>query len=127
MRDTLMNPENGVMTLEQALGKVRGQKLTSVQFVHDYVQFGFEAAGLSAYSHPVIRVAGHDLDWLSPLFRHELCLRIGKPVVDTWVDEKSVSIGFEDGALLVVPIEPDGPSPESLEFGLEGNETTWVA
>jgi hypothetical protein len=124
-----MNPSD--MSLEQALLKARGQKLTSVQFIHDYVQLDFESAdrsaGLNAYAHPTLRVAGHDLNWASALFRHELCMRIGRTVADTWVNEQSVSIGFDDGVLLVVPILGTGSgSPESLEFRIEGISTIWV-
>lgn len=126
-----MDREDNVMSLEEALAKVRGQKLTAVQFIHDYVQFGFESgnlgAGLSAYAHPTIRVAGHELDWSSPLFRHELCLRINRAVVDTWVDEQQISIGFDDGGLLIVPIRgPNSEGLESFELRVEGIKTVWV-
>lgn len=126
-----MDREDGMMSLEEALGKVKGQKLTAVQFIRDYVQFAFESenlgVGLSAYSRPTIRVAGHELDWSSPLFRHELCLRINRTVVDTWVDEQRISIGFDDGGLLIVPIRGnDSEGLESFELRIEGISTIWV-
>ena len=120
--------QSEIVTLKQALEQLKGQKLTTVQFVHDYFQLGFEAAGLTAHRHPKLQVAGGKFGWIDPHFRHELCLLIETVVTATAANDDSVTICFESGARLVLPIDESvGYTPESLEFKLEGNDTTWIA
>jgi hypothetical protein len=115
-------------TLNEALSRLHGEKLTTVQFIHDYVQLGFEVGGLTAHSHPVVRIGDDDLEWPAPVYEHELCQRIGKVVVDTRVNGTEVSLVFDDGVHVNIPIGgPRASSPESLEFSLEGIDMIWIA
>jgi hypothetical protein len=67
------------------LQTIVGERLSSVEFVEDYVQMRFNGATLTAFTQPTVSIDNQTLHWGEPGYRDELCRQIGHPV-------KSVSI-----------------------------------
>src|ERR1051326_2940008 len=109
------------------LDVIRGEALSSVEFVQDYVQLRFDGATLTAYTRPHLSVAGKIFSWGDQGYRDALCAEIGMLVRNTDVEGgKGISIIFEDGAILNISLrDEDYRGPEALEFSTS-NGQPWV-
>jgi len=113
-------------TLADALGKLVGHKLSSVTFVADYIQLGFDGAGMNAYTTPTVTCGSDSLSLGQPGYRDVLCGQIGCRVERTEVDKQRVSIVFESGTEVSISLRDDDyRGPEALEFSLD-KDRVWV-
>jgi len=114
-------------TLADALGKLVGHELSSVTFVRDYVQLGFDGHGLNAYTIPTVTSGSESLSLGQPGYRDSLCRQIGCRVERTEVDDEHVSIIFESGVAVQISLRDDDyRGPEALEFSLDQKRGVWV-
>ena len=113
-------------TLAQALEKIVGSALSSVTFVADYVQFGFDGPGLTSYTLPVVRLGSQRIEFGQPGYRDALCKQISRRVESVEVDDQQVSIFFGEGAAISISLlDKDYTGPEALQFSLN-QERIWV-
>jgi hypothetical protein len=113
-------------TLADALGKLAGNALSSVEFVADYVQLRFDGPSLTAYTSPTVTCGSQTLSLGQPNYRDVLCGQIGRRVERAAIDSQRVSIIFENGPVVSVSLRNDTyQGPEALRFSLDEN-LIWV-
>lgn len=97
---------------------VKGEYLSSVTFVMDYVQLDFCGYRFNMYDWPLVTSNGKPLGHTDTGYRDLLCSFIGRPLKDT--DEfldKGLTLDFGDGCInLPLKVPRDFPSPEVAEF-----------
>jgi len=114
-------------TLSEALGKLVGHVLSSVEFVADYVQLWFDGSCMTAYTLPNVSQGSESLSSGQPGYRDALCRQIGCRVKRTDVGDQQVSIVFESGAAVSISLRDDDyRGPEALEFWLDKKDRVWV-
>lgn len=103
--------------------KIIGQPLGSVEFVQDYVQLRFDGPALTAFTWPMLHVAGMTFRFDEPGYRDRLCGWIGHRVLATAFREAEVlSIRFDDGAEMSISLRPeDRQGPEAGYFTLSAD------
>lgn len=104
--------------------ELRGRPLSSVTFVHDYVQLGFDGLGIKVTNPWTVRTGDINVTSCSPGFRDALCAQIGKIVSSVEIrNADAFIITFDDRSLLSVSLrDADYRSPEALHaFGFLGN------
>ena len=112
--------------LSSAIGQLKGRVLSSVEFVHDYLQLRFDGPCLTAYTHPTIDHTDGRAIWGGPGYRDRLCEQIGATVTDAWANEAEVSIGFDSGTVISVSMNDDDyTGPEAVQFASEDG-SLWV-
>lgn len=98
MTDQVANP----------LEVLQGSQLSSVEFVQDYVQLHFDGPTLTAITHPRVCVMDQPFEWGKRGYRDALCDRIGKLVRHaSTIPEREIKIEFEDGASILISLDPD--------------------
>jgi hypothetical protein len=113
-------------TLADALKNLVARELSSVTFVRDYVQLGFDGAGISAYTMPTVACGSERLSLGQAGYRDGLCRQIGSKVERTEVDSQLVAIVFEDGTVISISLRAeDYRGPEALQFALD-DKCIWV-
>jgi hypothetical protein len=123
MTDTSTHP----MTLADGLHELVGCVLSSVTFVADYVQFGFNGPSLTAYTLPVVSMGSGSIKWGESGYRDALCLQIGRNIERVEADEKHVAIVFQGGSAISISLlDEDYTGPEALQFSLN-HDRWWVA
>jgi hypothetical protein len=101
-----------------ALDKILGEQLSSVEFVHDYVQLHFDGPTLTAFVLPTLDIAGKTSRFGDVGYRDQLCARIGRKVVLAHVVETiGVIVRFDDGVGIIISLKPeDSVGPEAGHF-----------
>ena len=85
-----------------------GEKLSSVTFVMDYVQLGFDGTCLTAYIGPVVTFRGKVFAWGEPGFRDIICERIGAIVRQAEVVENdAIRMSLSDGGVISISLKPE--------------------
>jgi hypothetical protein len=114
---TMTTQENPVSLAEGLKGLV-GRRVSSVEFVQDYVQLRFDGPRLSAYVSPVVDLPAKRLRHDAPGYRDELCARIGRAVVlGEFRDGEGLWRRFDDGVVVEISVrDKDYTGPEALEF-----------
>jgi hypothetical protein len=101
----------------ETLSAIHGARLSSVQFVLDYLILGFDEKGaLTTLVWPETRVGGRALTFGTPGYRDELCGFIGRVVqsVDVTADE-TIVVNFEGKDQLLIPLGADkGPGERAI-------------
>jgi hypothetical protein len=114
-------------SLADALDKLAGRALSSVEFLADYVQLWFDGPCLTAYTSPTVASGPKTLSLDQPGYRDSLCRQIGCRVEHAEVDDRRVSICFEGGATISISLlDDDYRGPEALQFSLD-RDHIWVA
>lgn len=100
---------------EEFFAELRGEKLSAVTFVSDYLQLWFDGPGVNVINPLTVRVGTAAILSWSPGFRDALCGQIGKIVAAVEFREGSaLTIRFEDGSSLAVSLRAgDYTSPEA--------------
>lgn len=100
------------------LQSIVSAKLSSVTFVMDYVQLGFDGPLLTAYVGPRVTVEGRVFVWGKPGFRDALCERIGAIVREAvFVENDAIRIIFSDGGMISISLKPeDSVGPEAAQL-----------
>jgi len=85
------------------LGRVLGARLTSVDFVLDYLILGFDEKGaLTTLVWPEVSVAGNVLKFGMQGYRDRLCDLIGQVVSEVHVaEDETIAISFGDKRLRI--------------------------
>ena len=113
-------------TLADGLEKIVGEKLSSVEFVMDYVQFRFSGPVLSAFTQPTVTRGHETKTWGEAGYADALCKQIGRRVERTAVNDEHVSIAYENGTLVLISLRDDDyRGPEALKFSLD-KDHVWV-
>ncbi|MCB9682049.1 MAG: hypothetical protein H6733_11345 [Alphaproteobacteria bacterium] len=102
-----------------------GRSLSSVEFVHDYVQLRFDGPCLTAYVWPSLHVGGVTLCVDDTGYRDALVGRIGAGVVAASVEpDVAISIEFDDGWTVRVSLRAEdyGVGPEAAVLSGERGE-----
>jgi hypothetical protein len=114
-------------TLAEALRELVGRVLSSVGFVADYVQLGFDGPGMNAFTAPTVARGSESLSLGQPGYRDGLCGQIGHGVESTEVNDRQVSIIFDNQVTISISLRDDDyGGPEALEFSLAPNDQIWV-
>lgn len=115
-------------TLNEALQKVVGTRVLSVDFVEDYVQLGWAISFLTAYMMPTIDTAGVKYNKESPEFHQVMCQLEGQLLERAEVaGDNAVTFLFASGTFLSISLRDDDyVGPEALLYQEIGG-LLWVA
>lgn len=91
---------------EKALSKLVGARLTSIQFVMDYLILGFDERGaLTTLVWPEIFNENKKTTFGTTGYRDKLCSLIEKPLQNaTMESDETISLGFENGTEIRIPL-----------------------
>jgi hypothetical protein len=93
------------------------EDLSSVVFVMDYAQFGFNGASLTSFVWPIVHHGEKALSEAEPGYRDALCRLIGLTVLDVAEDAESLTLDFGKGVSLSISLRPeDAVGPENATF-----------
>jgi hypothetical protein len=116
-------------TVEQALQVLIGKQLSSVEFVHDYVQIRFDGHCLTIYSSAhTIAANGFFLRWGQPGYRDALINLITHTVREIeMVRLEQLSLTFDDDSVWSLSFrDSDFRGPEVLMLTDESNKSLFV-
>lgn len=101
-----------------SLDALRGEPLSGVAFVQDYVEFHFDGKILRALTHASISLKSHTFTFPDEGSRDALCSLIGRGVERVDVHEEDrIEVAFDDGSVLRVPLgSADRSGPEAAHF-----------
>ena len=107
-----------VMTNSDPFQAIIGEQLSSITFVRDYWQFGFDGIGVTALTRIDVRTKVAALRDGDDQFRNALCEQIGKTVKDvTFVRSEALTIIFGDQSSISVSLKwKDYRGPEALHL-----------
>tara|TARA_R110000823_G_scaffold216426_1_gene345983 strand:+ start:820 stop:1155 length:336 start_codon:yes stop_codon:yes gene_type:complete len=97
--------------------KLKGEQLSAVTFVQDYLQLHFDGPLLNVYS-PLTISSGENKEtsW-SPNFRNALCAQIAKQVTQVELAETYLRLTFSDQSSVSISLaENDYTGPEAVYF-----------
>ena len=97
-------------------GELRGEQLSAVTFVQDYLQLWFDGPGINVTNPLTVTARESRITSWKPGFRDLLCAQIAK-IVDTveYRAEDALAIRFVDGSQLSVSLRrEDYTSPEAF-------------
>jgi hypothetical protein len=102
-----MTQEQRQESARKLLLEIRGARLTSVQFVLDYLILGFDAKGaLTTLVWPEITSRGETLSFGMQGYRDRLCDLIAKVVENVKVsDDEIIEIALEDGSRIEIRLQ----------------------
>jgi hypothetical protein len=91
---------------EEAIARLIGARLTSVQFILNYLILGFDEKGaLTTLVWPEIHYERRTMTFGTQGYRDELCSLIEKVVKNVTMEvDETISIDFEDGIELRIPL-----------------------
>ena len=97
------------------LDELRGEQLSAVTFVQDYLQLWFDGPGINVTNPLTVRTSATTITSWQPGFRDLLCKQIAKVVVAVERRQgEALSVNFEDGSALSISLrEEDYSSPEA--------------
>jgi len=106
-RHFTMTQEQRQESARKLLLEIRGARLTSVQFVLDYLILGFDAKGaLTTLVWPEITSRGETLSFGMQGYRDRLCDLIAKVVENVKVsDDEIIEIALEDGSRIEIRLQ----------------------
>jgi hypothetical protein len=96
--------------------RLRGEQLSSVTFVQDYLQLAFDGPALSVFTPVSVRSSSITAASGDGNFRNALCGQIAKIVADvTLYSGDALTIRFEDGSQIEISLKPDAyTGPEAF-------------
>ena len=107
----------GQMTLQDAMGELIGRDLASIQFVRDYIQFGFDGPCLTTLTLPSLRLARTTITSGDQCYADHLRSEIGSKVSSVAVGSDELVITFASGSALVVSLrDEDYRGPEAINY-----------
>jgi len=84
---------------------LKGEYLSDVCFVMDYVQFGFSGALIGSIANPIARIGGREWRFPEAESRDRLCSYIGRHLTEiTVVDQVAITLRFESDEI-VIPLD----------------------
>lgn len=96
--------------------ELRGNQLSSVEFVQDYLQLRFDGPCLNVYTPLTVSTGENTITSWNTGFRDLLCEQITKMVIKvSFEQENQLNIQFDDGSEISVSLKPDDySSPDAL-------------
>ncbi len=113
---------------ERVLQTIRGARLSSVQFVLDYLILGFDEKGaLTTLVWPEVTSNGSTLKFGDPGYRDCLCALIAQIVEDARIgDDETIMVHFRNGGLVAIRLQSRASEGERAIFtGPENVLFTW--
>ena len=109
-----------------ALKRLEGEQLSSVEFLQDYVQLRFDGPCLSAYNSHHIASGNSTIAWGQPGYCDALCKLIAHTVHKSTLAENGISVTFDHDAVWTMSLrKEDCTGPEAYYFvDMEGNSWT---
>jgi hypothetical protein len=106
------------------IGAIKGQELTAVEFVSDYLRLRFDGPALTLYAWPHVLLQDFSIAFGQPEYRNALCAQIGEMVAEAKLEEMdSLTIEFESGTVLALSLrEEDMDGPEAGSYSASGND-----
>jgi hypothetical protein len=106
-----------------ALQRLKGEQLSSIEFLQDYVQLRFDGPCLSAYNSHHIASNNSTIAWGEPGYCDALCKLIAHTVERATLSEQEISLLFDNDAIWTLSLNKDHSSgPEAYYFvDQEGN------
>ena len=100
-----------------------GEALSSVTFIHDYIQLHFGLTAISAFSKTSIQVDGVAVHEGDDQFRNRLCEQIGKVVERFELDRETACIvTFDDRSSISISLKKsDYRGPEAIQISGAGH------
>jgi hypothetical protein len=121
-----METNNDKNTLIAIKGLLIGEQLSSITFVHDYLQVSFDGRVLTAYVFPEVIFNNVHFSYKKGGYRDALCSLIAEIVSDILlVEDASLTIVFSSGNKLVFIIAPNSIQYEKLILTKE-NEIDYI-
>lgn len=113
-------------TLQQALSWLIGERLTSIEFVLDYVQLRFDGPTLTILTSAALSMEGRTIRSDEYGFKDEVCRQIGRNVSAVgFVEDHHISFQFDNGAVLQFSLAAsEYTGPEAGTFDIRGK--WWV-
>jgi hypothetical protein len=113
-----MTEESENKSGEKLLQTIRGARLSSVQFVLDYLILGFDEKGaLTTLVWPEVTSNGLTLKFGAPGYRDCLCALIAHVVEGATIgDDETIRVQFFDGSLIVIKLQGHGSERERAIF-----------
>jgi len=108
------------------LDRLVGERLSSVTFVRDYLQFDFDGPRLSVFVWPCVEAFEQEWRFGDQGYRDALCGRIGRTV--TGVSDASASgvvLRFDEDAVVINPEAADLRGPEIAMLQMNDEERAW--
>jgi hypothetical protein len=98
--------------------KLKGEQLSAVTFVHDYVQLHFDGPLMNVYAPVTVCAGGRSDSSGGSEFRNAICAQIAKEIASTeWGDESHLKLSFTDKSSISISLNPsDYSGPEALYF-----------
>ena len=88
--------------------ELRGEQLSAVTFVQDYIQLWFDGPGINVINPLTVRIPGSTMTSWDPGFRDLLCGQIAKIVAKVeWRAEEALTITFEDESALSISLRKE--------------------
>lgn len=113
---------------DRGLERIVGEFMSSVEFVMDYVQLGFNGSTLTSFVCPQVHDHGQIFRETEPGYRDTLCSLIGMVVADTETREyEELKITFNDGRSISVSLRAENAAgPEFAYFtSVSGRSWSW--
>jgi hypothetical protein len=106
-----------------ALQRLQGEQLSSVEFLQDYVQLRFDGPCLSAYNPHHLAQENSTIAWGQPGYCDALCKLIAHRVQKATVAQDGISVTFDNDAVWTMSLGDQGQTgPEAFYFvDIEGN------
>jgi hypothetical protein len=108
--------------------ELRGEQLSAVTFVRDYLQLWFDGPGVNVTSPLTVRTPVSTITSCEPGFRDLLCGQIAKIVVR--VERRSgeaLVIGFEDGSEMSISLRKEEYRAAEAYYAHGFKNNAWLA
>src|SRR5882672_7542795 len=87
--------------------QLRGEQLSAVTFVQDYLQLWFDGPGFNVLNPVTVYVEDQSARSWDDQFRNKLCSQIAKTVASVTVHEgTALKITFADGSVIEISLRP---------------------
>jgi len=108
--------------------QLRGEQLSAVTFVQDYLQLWFDGPGINVTSRLEVASHGQSIVSWEPGFRDLLCAQIAKIVQQVRFESgKSLTITFEDRSELSISLRPEDRDVAEAFFAHGFKDHEWFS
>jgi hypothetical protein len=101
-----------------------GEALSTVTFVWDYVQLGFDGRGFNVMCPMIVRTPGDSVRSGEAGFRDRLCELIGQIVRGVEISDTAIEISFDRHHIELLGANAAGPEPFTF-FDADGRISAW--
>ncbi len=97
--------------------ELAGSHLSSVEFVHDYIQFHFDGPCLTTFTLPSIKISSAQLKATDSGYRDALVSQIGGEVEEVVLTPEELEVKFASSAVLLVSLRDEAyTGPEAINY-----------